>query len=221
MGGEPLMNPDIATWLQGLRSLLPVAQLRFVTNGLLLEKHLDIIDLLNDLGNTVLKISCHVEDARMQDAIEYVMHRYAWEPIREFGIDRWKIRDGHMRFQITRPTQFLKTFRNGYADMAPHHSDPAKAFAICVQYHCPMLHNGRLFKCGTAGLTPGVLARHGNPNIDSWRHYLVDGLDSNCSDLELERFVNNFGRPHVICGQCPTVQDAQSLIDHRSTVTFK
>ena len=47
IGGEPLMNPEIRDWIQGIRDLLPNAQIRFVTNGLLLKKHFDIVDLLD------------------------------------------------------------------------------------------------------------------------------------------------------------------------------
>jgi molybdenum cofactor biosynthesis enzyme MoaA len=60
MGGEPLINPEIREWLTGLRELMPNTQIRFNTNGLLLEKHWDVVDLLQQLGNTVFKISQHV-----------------------------------------------------------------------------------------------------------------------------------------------------------------
>ena len=37
MGGEPLIHPRIRDWLLGMRETLPRAQIRFVTNGLLLD----------------------------------------------------------------------------------------------------------------------------------------------------------------------------------------
>lgn len=221
MGGEPLMNPDIENWLIGLRDLLPDAQLRFITNGLLLERHWWIVDLLKSLGNTVLKISHHVDDPRIQSAIDRVLSSATWEPVTEFGINRWRLSDSSMRFQVSSPVQFFRTFRNSYANMAPHDNDPAEAFAMCVQKRCPILHHGRLYKCGTAGLTEGILKRFGNPNIDAWNKYLGTGIDVDCSDQLLDRFINNFGQPHAMCRQCPTPSDTQSILDHRTTVTFK
>lgn len=221
MGGEPLMNPTIREWLIGLRDLLPDTQLRFVTNGLLLERHWWIVDLLKDLGNAVLKISYHVDDARVNNSIARVMESHAWTPITEHGIDRWKLIDGDLRFQVSAPTKFYRTFKNNYFNMAPHDNDPADAFAMCVQQRCPILHQGQLYKCGTAGLTPAILQRFGNPNINSWQPFLDAGIDIDCSDAVLKRFIDNFGKPHAMCRQCPTPGDTASILDHRATVTFK
>ena len=54
MGGEPFMNPDLKNWLHGLRELLPNTQIRLPTNGLLLHKHMDVVDYMNDIGNCIL-----------------------------------------------------------------------------------------------------------------------------------------------------------------------
>ena len=59
LGGEPLMNPEIEKWIIGLRELMPNAQIRFTTNGLLLDKKFHIVKLLHDTGNCVLKITNH------------------------------------------------------------------------------------------------------------------------------------------------------------------
>jgi len=220
MGGEPLINPDIRNWLEGVRALMPEAQIRFITNGILLEKHWWVVDLLDQLGNAVLKISRHISDDRVDSAVKRVFDSREWALIQEFGINRWKSPTG-LRFQISAPTQFLKTFQGTYDDMRPHHNDPRAAFEICVQQRCPLLYQGRLFKCGTVALTPGVLDRHGWPNRDLWQPYLVSGLDVDCDDRELESFIANFGRPHALCRQCPSSQDQHSMLDHATTVKFK
>jgi organic radical activating enzyme len=221
MGGEPLINPDLADWLIGIRKLLPNAQIRFVTNGLLLDQNWHIFELLRDLENTVFKISHHVSNDRLDNAIDSIMSSCNWEPVEEFGISRWKDPNRDFRFQIATPTQFLKTFRNTYEDMAPHDNMPEQAFELCVQKRCPLLWQGKLFKCGTLALTPDLLERYNWPNHDQWIPYLDSGLESTCSDQELGRFVNNFGKPNAKCRQCPSRADLQSLVDHRSTVAFK
>lgn len=221
MGGEPLIHPNIKKWIAGVREMLPNAQIRFVTNGLLLEKNLDIIDLLHDVGNSVLKISVHLEDDRINRAIKYIMNRYDWKPVTEFHINRWST-GNEFKFQINRPERFYKTFQGSYSDMRPHKNKPKDAFdQLCVQKRCPLIFQGKLFKCGTAGLTPHILERFGNPNLDLWQPYLNTGLDVDCTDLELKNFIDNFGLPHRICGQCPTNQDLDSILDHSSNVVLK
>lgn len=220
IGGEPLMNPDIRNYITGIRNLFPDTQIRFVTNGLLLHKHFDIVNLLDSVGNAVLKISYHVHDEQLDNTIQKILAYAQWQPIHEFGIDRLVSASG-MRFQIAKPETFLKTFRNDYQNMMPHDSQPAEAFEICVQKRCPMLLDGKIWKCGTLALTPRILQRMGNPNLDAWQPYLQAGLDSSCSDSDLEKFVANFGKPHVKCAQCPSSKDTQSMFDHRSTVRFK
>lgn len=220
MGGEPLMNPDLKQWLVGLRDLLPEAQIRFVTNGLLLPKNWWILDLLDELGNSVLKISQHVQDARLADSIQHIFSSRAWTPVTEHGIDRWRC-DSGLRFQIARPKKFFKTFKGTYTNAAPHDSDPSEAFAVCVQKKCPLLMQGHIWKCGTMALTPSMLARFDWPNREHWQPFIRPGLAPDCSDADLARFLDNFGRPHAVCRQCPSAADRDSELDHASTVVFK
>lgn len=221
MGGEPLMNPNLESWLKGIRKLLPHTQIRFVTNGLLLSKHWHIFDLLQDIENTVFKISAHVTTPELKTTVDQILNSRNWQPVTEFGINRWKDPLRDFRFQIAYPTQFLKTFRNNYANMAPHNNPPAESFKICVQQRCPMLWKGRLFKCGTLALTPDMLEQQGWPNQAQWASKIDSGLSSDCSESDLEKFIGNFGRPHQLCGQCPSQIDLSSMIDHKSTVEFK
>lgn len=220
IGGEPLINPEITQWIQGMRSILPNAQIRFVTNGLLLERRWEVVDLLESVGNAVLKISHHVATPQMDQVIQRLMQCRDWTPITEYGIDRWCAPSG-LRLQISRPTVFFKTFKNDYANMMPHSNHASDAFAICVQQRCPMLYKGKIWKCGTLALTPEILERMHHPNSTEWEPWINSGLTAECSDLDLTSFVNNFGKPHKLCGQCPSSQDLESHLDHTNTVTIK
>lgn len=223
MGGEPLINPELSSWIYGIRELLPTTQIRLPTNALLLHKNLDIVDQMHDVGNCILKITVHTDDERIDNAIEYVRSRFKWEPVREYGIDRW-ITTNNMRFQINRPQQFFKTFRNDYANALPYDSNPDDAFAFCHQKQCPLLVNNRIYKCSTTGLMDSVLAKHNYPNSDQWARHLDNkfngsiGLDSTTE--EIESFVANVGRPHSTCQQCPTKETATTL-SHLSEVKFR
>lgn len=220
MGGEPLINPVIKDWLCGLRELMPNTQIRFPTNGILLTKHLEIVDLLHDIGNCILKITIHTEDKRINDAIKWIQNRYKWNPVTEFGIARWKT-SNNMTFQINKPSTFNKTFKNDYNNAEPYSSNPVDAFKFCHQKLCPLLINGRIYKCSTSGLMDSVLNRYDYPNPTMWKDYLDDklngsiGIDSN--DNDISEFIDNVGKWHHTCSQCPT-NDTASVLDHQSTV---
>lgn len=220
MGGEPLINPECKEWLVGVRQLMPSSQIRFITNGLLLDRNWDLVSLMHDLGNVLFKITVHVQDQRIESIIQRIFDLYEWEPINEYGIDRWRT-SNNFRFQVKRPTQFVKTYRNDYANMAPWKSNPADAFKVCVQQTCPLLYEGAIYKCSTAGLLKTVLERHGNPNFADWQPFVPEPLQHDCTQQDLLEFLNNFGRPNAICGQCPDQSMPQSQLSHRDTVKFK
>jgi len=218
IGGEPLINPEWRQWIQGVRGLLPTAQLRFTTNGLLLHRAQDILDVCETVGNIVLKITVHVQDATLEDHIAKLKSARAWTPVREYGIDRWVGANG-VRLQINRPTSFLKTYRNTYSNMAPWHSDPNRAFEICCQKTCPLLYQGKIYKCSTSALLEDTLRRFGNPNQAQWTPYLRPGISVSDPDSVINGFCENFGQAHSICGQCPSQH--HTALDHLQTVTFK
>jgi sulfatase maturation enzyme AslB (radical SAM superfamily) len=220
MGGEPLINPEIQDWILGIRKLLPNAQIRFVTNGLLLEKKWEIVELLQDIGNTVLKISNHTNSPEVQHVIERIFTTWNWKPVTEFGIKRWA-RPRRLRFQIATPVTFFKTFRGEYENMSPHNNLPSDAFELCVQKKCPLMYKGKIYKCGTLGLTPELLERFNWPNQPLWEPYIDTGLLPECSESSLLSFIGNFGKPHTKCSQCPGRKDTDSIINHQQTVTFK
>lgn len=217
IGGEPLINPEVREWIRGVRDLMPSSQIRFTTNGLLLDKHFDVVDLLKDIDNSVLKITVHIDDSRIDSAIERIFDRYAFEPVIEYGIKRWK--SGNFRFQINRPERFTKSYQGDFPNITPHDSNPADAFSVCCQQQCPLLYNSAIYKCSTSGLLPDLLTKLDNTD-SSWRPY-VDLSDSSISldstPEEINQFINNFGLPHRICRMCPETAD----VNHMATVTFK
>jgi hypothetical protein len=220
MGGEPLMNPEMYDWIVAVRKLLPDAQIRFVTNGLLLEKHWRIVELLHEIGNCILKITVHLSNPKIQSAIDRVFRTYECEQVYEYGIHRYKL-PNEMRFQVSKPKWFTRTFQGSYKNMHPWNSHPVEAFDNCHQTTCPMLLKDRLYKCSQAALINDVWAMHNQPNSDAWQPYLNTGLGPDATDKQLRAFSRNFGKPHAMCRQCPTKQDTASMIDHPATVEFR
>ena len=220
MGGEPLINPECRDWLIGARQLLPHSQIRFTTNALLLEQHWDLIDLMHDLGNVSFKITVHINNDKIQHIINRIFDRYNWQPINEFGIDRW-ITGDRFRFHVKTPKTFIKTYRGSYHDMRPYNSNPVDAFANCCQQTCPLLHRGRIYKCSTAGLLESTLDRMAPHHRSHWEPFIDHGISSDVSEQGLLDFINNFGHPHSQCGQCPSSAHKESVLDHHKLVEFK
>jgi hypothetical protein len=218
MGGEPLINPEIESWLLGIRELMPKSQIRFTTNGLLLHKWPDLLPLLHDIGNCVFKISVHVKDDVLENTIQEIFSQYHWNPVTEYGISRWRTTN-NLAFQINRPAHFLKTFQGPYHNMSPFDSHPAAAFDTCVQKTCPLLYQGKIYKCSTSALLQDTLDRYNRPNWSAWEPFIESGISPNASDQEIEQFINNFGKPHAQCRQCPTSQ--QAPLNHAVTVVKK
>jgi hypothetical protein len=104
--------------------------------------------------------------------------------------------------------------------MLPWNSDPTEAFKNCCQQTCPLLYQGKIYKCSTSGLLNDTLSKVAPHNLEQWRSYIVPGLSSDCTDLELINFINNFGKSHKQCGQCPE-KNPESVIDHYKFVKFK
>ena len=218
MGGEPLINPEVREWLIGVRELLPDSQIRFTTNGELLYKNFDILELAHDIGNVVFKVTVHRNNQVLEDTIEKIFDLYKWEPVDEYGIKRFKTTN-NLRFQINRPTTFLKTYKNSYENMEPYDSNPTDAFKICVQQQCPLLYNGRIYKCSTSGLLESTLEKFNWPNKDKWAPYLDSGIGPHDSNSTITEFISNFGKPEKLCRQCPS--KGNSVLDHYKTVIIK
>jgi organic radical activating enzyme len=218
IGGEPLINPELEQWVSGLRDLMPESQLRLTTNGLLLHKWPQLLDLINYVGNCVFKVTVHVDDDALEQEIAKIFQSQTWEPVVEHGILRWRNTHG-VRLQINRPQTFLKTYLGTYADMAPHHSRPADAFAACVQKTCPLLYQGKIYKCSTSALLADTLNRFNRPNWAQWEPYIESGIESDSPPHVISNFVDNFGQLHLQCGQCP--DSLASPLTHRITVKRK
>jgi organic radical activating enzyme len=215
IGGEPLLNRDIESWLYGCRQLLPNAQIRFTTNGLLMDSPDHLLKILDEIGNVVFKITVHVNDNRLEEVIKKVFALRDWVSVTEHGIDRWKTKN-NVRFQINRPTKFIMTYSGSYSNMMPYYSDPEKAFDLCVQKTCPLLFDGKIYKCSTAGLLQTVMKKVKPVTEKFWEEFIDPGISVESTDEDINRFIANFGKPNKICSQCP--QDRRFLIDHRATV---
>jgi hypothetical protein len=104
--------------------------------------------------------------------------------------------------------------------MLPWNSNPADAFANCCQQTCPLLYQGKIYKCSTSGLLEDTVNKVAPGLKSQWDPYIVPGLDIECNDAELSSFIDNFGRPHSQCGQCPAGNN-EATVEHYKFVKVK
>jgi hypothetical protein len=218
MGGEPMINPEWRDWVAGVRKLLPGQRIRFTTNGLLLARAPDILDFFNSVGDVTFKITVHTHDQQLESQIQALFAAHDWTPVTEYGISRWQGNHG-VKLQINRPDRFLLPFQNNYENMAPWHSKPEEAFAVCCQQSCPLLYQGRIYKCSTSALLKPTLDRFGRPNSAQWEPYMNNGIAVDSHDQEIQEFIDNFGQVHNMCAQCPGSK--QHSVNHTITVKRK
>jgi organic radical activating enzyme len=60
LGGEPLLNPDFMSWLDGINKLWPQSRITIITNGTSLDRHKELYDYLKNFKEKIqVSIGCH------------------------------------------------------------------------------------------------------------------------------------------------------------------
>ena len=213
IGGEPFLNPELDLWIKNLRYQYPSMEVMVVTNAQLFLQNLWFLDVMREVGNIHLKFSVHQPNANyLKNAVDTVLKRFKWEAA-DSNNEQSEIKsysaENNIHFQIAAHSSFLKTYQGVYGSMKPYNNNPIESFKICVQKECPLLYQGKLYKCSSLALLKQVLGDHKQLDDADWHPYLDEkiGLDVNCSDIDLERWVNNYAKPHSVCRMCPTEKD--------------
>jgi len=215
IGGEPFLNPELSTWVESFRTRYPYITLMILTNATVLDKNWWILDSMRKHGMIYLKMTNHQPHLRYFDAAkEKILSSFEWQ---DQGDGLWFEPTKILDFRIESPPRFMRTFQGEYGNMKPYGNDPAEAFKICNQQLCPILVDGMLYKCSTAGLLRRALQDHDQISDADWSRYINSGLSLNCTDRELRAWADNYGKPHAICSMCPTSKD-RPFHNHFDTV---
>ena len=173
MGGEPLLNPRLPDYAEAARSVFPDADLRIVSNGLLIPS------LSADTLRRIREAGCSF------DVSNYPPTRKRMKDINR------TLREAGIAYDLSFPMNYF--FRNLRVTPA---DDPAPAFRNCIFTHCHMLGNGRLAPCSYAYCVHRFNERFGTayPETD-W----VDLYHNTPDGWEILR---RFSRPHEFCRCC-------------------
>lgn len=234
MGGEPFLNKDFPNWIVGLRTEFPDIQLMILTNGHLVMRNKWIIDSMRKYGNIWLKFSNHMPGAEwFDDSIQLVKNNFDWEiDPNPFGEEYFKFQDEvvvyrddkNNKFEIANYDSYQLMVKGTYGNLKPWKNDPAKAFKRCMQPMQVSFNDGILFKCTMNWNLQHALANHNQADDKDWDGYIFNGVNvHDCTADQLNNFISNIGKPHKICGMCPSddQSDSETYIDHYATTTSK
>ena len=212
IGGEPTLNPEIVDYIYGLRSILPYTTIQLVTNGTVLKHLPKILTALAAVGNFVLHLTVHLpgEDFYKEFKLQVLGMPVDWAPVHDKTdwLHECYTTPDNSFFEISMPKGFISTYKGQLANMKPYQSDPVKAFDICVQQFCPLMYQGRLYKCSTSALLKRTLTDHDLQDDPDWAPYInYQGIGPDCSDSELSLYCDNYNKPLEICSMCPSSAD--------------
>lgn len=205
IGGEPFLNPELKIWIEQFRERYPYVMLMVLSNATLLDKNWWILDSMDELGMIYLKLTNHQPGAEyFESAKQKILNRFIW---RYEGDDQWFEPTRILDFRVESPRLFLRTFKGEYSNMKPYDNDPKSAFKICNQQICPLLVDGKLYKCSSTGMLNRALNDHRLSYDPDWQFYKDSGISLDCDDLTLKLWAENIGKPHKVCSMCPTADD--------------
>lgn len=184
IGGEPLLHPDLAQWIQLVRRAWKSEAIMVQSNGLVRRDDLDQIrSITHDLG---IVASLH------QPGMEKTMRKYQVIQRDEEIIDN---------------TNFTACAIKDQGDhFVVHDSDPEEAFEACTMSRSHTIIGGLLHKCPMVAILPRFLSQY-DVRLDQAQQELLHSykaLEPDCSDQELENFLRNENQPIPQCNLCPS-----------------
>lgn len=230
LGGEPLLHPHLAEWVQGLRALWPDAWAKLDSNGTYVTKVKNLHQLLLD-NKTYLCINLHDKSQwqRALDDIEQAFGPCAPTPCTDSritfdrhedpfqGLQRGRVDIGqwfltskglpiHIRpawtFQqtVTTSTNWQDLVNNTVKPDTIYSGDYQTNHERCWSAYCHVMKDGKIFKCATMATLPDFLEQKGLTWPDA---RLYDYQPVTVENYSHERY-QNLSDPIPQCAFCPT-----------------
>ena len=204
-GGEPCLHPALIDICTQVRRAWPKSTIRLITNGYLLNNFNPASWF--DFEPFELQVSVHRKDheSEINKKIKNILlQRQPWKIKKHEGKDQHRqISWTHKNFSIYKSIfgEFIVPYKKISNQFLPWHSDPTQAHKICGSPNAPILYKGLLYKCPPVA---NIIDLTG----ENWFNYhAVDVVD------DVKTFVDNIGKPELVCGQCPELSQAV-VIDH-------
>lgn len=208
IGGEPLIHPRIYDILKTSRRYFDHSVLEIYTNGFLLEKRQDIVDVMLDLQPAKISLTIHNQDPGVRKKIENLADTYIFDKLPWTQTDSLTFRYENLYFEITNPTTL-----GGWYDYRKIVNGKVKPFEDNKKgdsyYNCtaniyPIIYKNELYKCPPISMLKTHLTKYDQLDDNDWQDYLAyKPITLSSPSIELEEFINNIHYPHDICRMCP------------------
>lgn len=229
MGGEPMLNPTIKDWVNGLNRIFGI-EVQILTNGTRFQQNKNLYPSLlyrqstNGCSNHI-GVSLHnVDDFEAymkQDIIDFlegpVVIQGKDHPLNKWGSD-WRLIDKNGIFvnvYISNNFGEAAIRQNKYNRFILHDNDPVLAHKDCAFAKWKSYHfiRGKLYKCGPVALMPEFDQQH-NFDISDEDRQLLNSYQALSVDNFVEyheEFFANIDNPIAQCKFCPTEYNAKII----------
>ena len=219
LGGEPLLNVDFMSWLQGIRRLWPNTHTKVVTNGYYLNQVKGLYNYVESDRRSELWIGIH--NKMHKEKILKNIENFLVGPLTyEFNKDNiyqqymWITDSNGVRLKV----EYNWWFHQGAivateTGKTLHNSDITKAHNICHSKTCHHLMNGKLYKCGAVALFPEFDKQHILELSDEDRVLMNSYRPLSVTDSEETKvnFINNLKNSIPQCKFCPEEYHGEQL----------
>ncbi len=174
LGGEPLLHPEVASFIKATRKAFPYTDIRLVTNGILLSKVSDDFwDICHSTG-TIIDLTVYPP---FYNQVDY------WKGLCEAK---------GVYLSPSLPTDHFYSHLNTLGN-----SNKEKAFNICRNIvHCYFLQNGNIYPCPMP-----ALVHYFN---DQFNYQIIadKGINIYSSDISAKKIIKYLNTPMDTCKWC-------------------
>ena len=214
MGGEPLLNPSLLDWVDGLNSLWNT-HVQILSNGTRLDKTKKLYDKLVGTRNW-LGISWH--NRHHKDRLLAQISAFMTHPIQlpdninddlHTGDQLEFIDANGVKIIVWVQDEFgsAAVIRNSQGNLTLHNNDPEEVHPTCgfVQNKCYHMIEAKLYKCGPVALMPEFDRQHPLDISSDDRELLNSYTPLSVEEFEHrgEEFLKNIDRVIPQCKFCP------------------
>lgn len=179
MGGEPLLNPQLADFVAAARSAFPDADIRVVSNGLLLRD--DMEDVLDTMAacNAGFDVSLYPPTKHMISRMDEICRKHG------------------VKLYVTPEVNEFRAF----LDLSGG-QDPEDVFPVCPQRHCAFLGEGVISACSMPQLIH-ILNGQLHSDIPAEAEDIIDLYEEG---LDGKTLLERLHKPMAFCRYCAKEQ---------------
>jgi organic radical activating enzyme len=228
LGGEPLLNPDIIKWIQGIHKIWGPVQL--LTNGTRLNKVAGLYQLFQYPNQNWLTISMHNTNIKERNVLFDEIEKFLQGSIKitqgrsshASGADYEFVDRNQVRISVWDATDFQNSavVPGDNGRMTLYQNDPVESHAVCGFARHKNYHfiRGKFYKCGPVALFPELDQQFDLDLTPEDKQLLGSYKPLTATDYPSlgDEFFDKLDQPLAQCKFCPS-----SFTDHKISAVIK